>query len=644
MSAQYDPEQYKAKIVLVDSGGVLDSMKDDDHDELLSYLKCRLDQGAQDRLTRLKRYSRIDRLISTWQKLSPDDSKREVEEDNTGRQQAIAMNLPVLASHLDDTQAFFAEIFSAESRDFYSVPPESESESAKLLADRMNRDARARKYYKELCLGLRSLIKYNIGGFSPRWETPNGEGSLSVPGNRVESIDMWNYIWDNTVADVSRIYCEAEYAARITIKNRMWLQKQSLKGSLQRVKMILDETRYEESPSYGTQSYYKMPPSHVGLTMDAQDEQTTSATSMNWESYGAGLESDKAVNMPGYEVVDMYCWLNPEQFKLVDRQQEGAASPAEGSEQYQLWRFIIVGGKQVCSASRVLGISDREPEIPHYLGYMNQDDMKEAQRSIMELMKSFQRFASFLVNIVVAGNRKNIWGTTVYDPSMIDMDQTKKGDVARSLASKQPGRDVRTGMMKLDSDPKVDKAMEMLDATLVLAQKFFPSQALPQQIAGIDRAVKNQVAAVLQGAVRRLHMTVRLIDADIMQPLRLQLYRNLAQFDSEGLTGLDEEIVATVLGSGLKQLDAEATASEIKEVIFAILQNPESASMFDLVKLMTYWSRLLNSPSDLGDFVKQQAPAPAAASGTPGANGAAAPDVLGASGLAAAPAQQVTAI
>src|SRR5690606_21281958 len=102
-------------------------------------------------------------------------------------------------------------------------------------------------------------------------------------------------------------------------------------------------------------------------------------------------------------------------------------------------------------------------------------------------------------------------------------------------------------------------------------------------------------------------------------PLRLQAYRNLAAFDSEGLTDLTEETVAKVLQSGLGQLNKEAVVEELKELIFAIMQNQEAAQNFDLSAMFTYLGQMLNSPVDLGDFVRQQ---PVAAPGGPGVEGA----------------------
>lgn len=624
MSAPYDSMLTSAgvenpKIVIPPVDTELQRLSDEDHQKLLQYLVNRLAYGNVGRGSRLTRYARIDRQISTWMKLSKDDSIREQQEDVTGRSAALPINLPLLATHLEDMVSFFAEIYSPTGREFYATPPAEDSDSAKALANKMNRDTKARKYYKELCACLRALIKYNIGGLGVRWEDGDGVAELKQPGNRIEAIDMYNYLYDPTVSDVSKIPTDAEWTARVTTKNHMWLVRRALKGQLSRVDKFLTAATAEEvaaqnrlanrNTKQGT--YYRFPPSNVGLSSDGQDGQTTEGGSINWESYGATLDSDSKPDIAGYEIISMYCWLNPNEFNLtVGEGVQTSEGLNEDGDGYVLYHFIIADSNQILSARPAMMSDAAMTEIPEYLSHLTQDDMKEAQRSMMEMMRGFQRFASFLVNVFIAGARKNIWGGKAVDPSMFDTDKIEQGDVAFLLKSKIQGRDVRTGLMSLDGNTGVQEAGQMLGQVMELVRTFYPSQALPAQIAGMDRAVKSQVSAVLQGSQRRLHMLCKLLDADLMNPTRTQCYRNIAANDAEGLENLDEEKVAKILGSGLEQLYAEKIAEMLKEILFAIIQNPESSQSFDLPALFTYWGRLQNTSFDLGDFVRQQPAAP----------------------------------
>lgn len=620
-------------------GGILGDMDDDVHAELVEYLVSRLKTGRSSHNTRITRYARIDKLISTWQKLSAEDTKRELEEDNSGRSTPIAMNLPLLAAHLEDTVSFFAEVFAPHRRDFFVVPDDEDAQTISELARKMNRDTKSRGYYAEVCKTIRALAKYNIGGFAVRWEPGAGFGELASPGNRIESLDMYNYFWDQSVSDVTKIRTDAEWAARASVKNQMWLERKALRGELQRVDELIkkDKENYENKKnSHRKASFYRTPPHHVGLTLDGRDGQTTKANgnTVDWASYGAGFEGESLQDINGFEVIEMFCWLNPWQFNLVDVGAEAAAESGAGvaeggldenGQGYQLWRFTIVDACQVVHAERVLGAGAEEPEIPHYVAHMNQDDMKEAQRSVMELLRPFQRFGSFLMNIFVAGARKNIWGFKGVDPSMFDTSQFEHGEIAGWLKSKIPGRDVRSGLVAIDSSPGTEHAMQMMGQVLEVMRSLFPSQAMPAQIASIDRAVKSQVSAVMQGVHRRLHMTARTLDSNLFNPTRMQCYRNLTKGDPDGLANLTEEKVAKLLGSGLQSLNAEAAASELREIIFAVIQNQEAMQTFNVSGLFTFWSQLLNLPMDLGSFVRQQQQATGA---TPPGNTPPPPDAM----------------
>ena len=619
MSSHFNEATYRnANIEIPASAGVLSSLTDEQHSDLLDYLNSRLSAANQDRNVRLTRYAKIDRLISTWMKLSADDSQREEKEDLTGRTQALPMNLPLLATHLEDMVSFFAEVYAPTGRDFYVTPPKENSDAAKELAKKMNRDTKARKYYKELCSTLRALIKYNIGGFAVRWEEGGGFAQMAEPGNRIESIDMYNYLYDPSITDISKVASEAEYAARISNKSQMWLVRKALKGELERVdKVILEEKGrvQDQSGKFMNRmkkeaSYYRLPPSHAGLASDGSDTRTSSDTSgqpIDWAAYGAKLAHDEKPDIMGFEVAEMYCWLNPKEFGLVPKETQAGleGSDAKGNG-YALYRFVVIDACQVCRADPIVGVKEEAPEIPHYLSFLTHDDMKEAQRSIMEMMRGFQRFGSFLMNIFVAGARKNIWGTKIIDPSMLDTSELEQGDVAPILKSKVAGRDVRTGFLQTDSNAGVGESFTMLTQMMEIVRLFYPSQGLPAQVAGIDRAIGPQVAAVMQGSVRRLHMLCKLLDVDLMGPTRIQCYKNLSVNDAAGLENLTEEVVAKVLGSGLEHLNAEKAAAAIQAMIFALFQNPDSMATFDMPGLMTYWSRLQNSPSDLGDFVRTQ--------------------------------------
>jgi hypothetical protein len=567
-------------------------LKEETHDRLLSYLQHRLDLGNQNRSDMLRRQMLIDRAISTWQKLSAADSERRKKQESDNKPQATSMNLPLVHTHLEDMVSFFSAIYSPTNGDFLAVPDSEVEQQGKALIEKLNIDAKTGRYFTQLCRVVRAALKYNLAGFHLEWIMAEQNQSDVAQRNYAEALDMYNFMWDSEISNPALISKEAEWAARIYLKNRRYIVEQD-GDEFVGVSPVLDaETNGQ------TAKYYRYPPSAAGLSFE--DETTSRNGSADWAAYGASLTGDAVVPVKGFEIVDMYCWLNPADFEL-DGKKKGAADYKPG---YALYRFKILGNERIVSAE-LMESQGEKAEIPIYAGYLNQDEMGAAQRSQAELMAPFQTYSSFLLNADVAGARGTIWGLQGYDPSMFDLGSLPEGATTGRVASKIPGRDVRSGILSLNGQYDTSKTMEKLGGMLQLFQQFFPSQALPNQIAGIDRAISSQVAAVMQGVSRRLHMLVRILDDDIMNPFRMAAYRNLIDHNAVNLQGLTDDKARKILGSGLQQLNREAASQAVQQLLFAIIQNPESAQTMNIPALMNFWGSLLNMSVDLTKFQNQ---------------------------------------
>src|SRR6478736_5282148 len=222
--------EVKKNARLVTPGGnVISELNEEQQNSLASYLSGRLQAGATARNRRIVRYSKIDRLISTWQKLDPENSERERIEDNSGKQMALPMNLPVLATHLNDMVSYFAEAMAPISAPFFSANGDT---SVQGLLAKFNKDAKASDYFSELQLTLRSLLKYNLGGFRLDWWDGSQYGrQAGDPGNFHKHLDMYNTFWDPSIRDPKQVSRKAEWVATVCLENRLEIVRQSLAGT-----------------------------------------------------------------------------------------------------------------------------------------------------------------------------------------------------------------------------------------------------------------------------------------------------------------------------------------------------------------------------------------------------------------------------
>lgn len=631
-----------AKALAEAENPALSQMSDEHRRELTRYLQARLKHGDEMRTDRLARYGRIDRAISTWQKLNKDDSQRERVEDNTGRQFAIPMNIPILAAHLDDMTSYFSEALAPISRPFSTSKG---TEGSKQLCDTLNRDAIARDYYGEVVLAMRSLLKYNIGGIVVDWHEGGVPDSISLTGisesgNSWRALDLYNTMWDPTIQNPRDVCTRAEWAATVRLTNRVEMARRSLLGEWVGLDSRLSKPRgmgdwdkrlAESSDGTLSECWLWRNSTTAVPTRTGEDSRThstdsqTPMTELEWESIGLGLE-----NLPGtaerpFELTTMFCWIVPQRFGLLgDSMTTQLSNLGKDPEVFlELWRFELIDASVVVSARpevpREEFLNTNSALIPMYLCFLTRDQLAEAQRSSMELLRGFQRFTSSMFSIYTEGLRASVWGVRGYDPTLFDVSALEQGQVAGWLPSKVPGRDVRAGLVRLDSGAGVESAITAVSNAMGLKDQLFPNQALPSQIAGMERAVQSQVSSVVHGAQRPMRMMLRLIDSALMLPTRIAAVRNLRRYAPNGIPEITDEEIADVVGSGIESIEAERIVEVFWRLMTAIIQNEEAMRTFNVPAMMAYIGRLMNLSVDMASFVRQQPtqPAPEGAVGTP---------------------------
>jgi hypothetical protein len=334
-----------------------------------------------------------------------------------------------------------------------------------------------------------------------------------------------------------------------------------------------------------------------------------------------------------FELTEIHIRINPNDFNLIPGNRDARAS----RNRYEVWRVTLLNNTKIIDVTPMNNIHGW---LPAFFGVMNDDVMRQAAKSPAEILNPMQEFSSFLLNSHVLANRKNIFGTTYYDPSRVDYGSVPEGEVAARIPIKPQGygSDIRTMIFHDNNVLDTKQTLGDLQGMMDLVNQFFPTQSLPGQIAGIDRAVDSQVAAVQQGANRRQHKGARLLDDTLMRPLRFAMYYNIVQFQEDGAEILDyhgntvtidlSKLRATnlgyVIGQGLKAIDRQAMASQLQGMFFALIQAPAAGQQVDIIKLLDFWTSMMDIEASMEDF--RAAPPPPAegmaeGAGVPGAEG-----------------------
>jgi len=612
---------------------------DKTHKLLLEYIEERLTLGKSDRDSRISRYGQIDRDVAAFLKLNEEDRKRQIVHELTGDPQAVTVSLPLMFIHLDDMMTYYAQTFAPNRGMFYHTADPEETPEASQLVTVMNSHAIYSGYYRQLLRAIFAILKYNTGGVWNSWDkeygpklqiAESGQTSLGkqvvFAGNRIRAIDMYNFFCDPAV-EMQDLHKDGEWVAEARMVSHYWLKSRCLDEMYYNCADILDKGEARLSATY-----YRDPPTESRLEAD-----DTQAQSFSWFNF---LSGDDSYMMNGaFELVTMYIKLNPNDFGLV----EGTAAEKAARNRYEVWRISLLNGERIIGAEYM---KNMHGHLPCYMGVLNDDMMREATKSVADILNPLQQFSSFLLNTHVLATRKNIYGTTYYDPSCIDMEKIPEGEVAARVPIKPQGwgRDIRTMVQHDNNNLDTTQTLQDLQGVMGLVDQFFPTQSMPSQIASIDRAVDSQVAAVQQGSNRRQHKGARLIDETMLRPMRFGMYYNIIQFQQDGdevadfytgkpmkidLSKLRDVNLSLIIGQGLKALDRQMLQSQLRDIIFAMIQAPTIGERIDLLGLLDYWTSMMDLEMNLKQFEiqQEQVPAPGVEGGNP-INPATAPEVV----------------
>jgi hypothetical protein len=584
------------------------------HGKLLQFLRQRLMAGVDVRDTDLERLVRMDKKVAGWLALTKEDQIRQQTQDRSGDPLMMKMNLPLAWVHIDDIMTYFAQTFAPNRGMFYHTANPNDTDEAAQIVVKMNNDAIWSGAYREILLGLFSLLKYNKGGWWLNWskemgptlvqsdseKDPEVEMQIRWQGNRMEGVDNYNTFYDPSVP-IHRVHIDGEFVARADVRSRYWLQNKAAAGQFFNCEEALDK----DCSNGVTFKYYRNPPQEAQFNTNSNASGGTDWVSILRETSGY-------IQANGYELVTIYVRLNPTEFGLIP----GPTAARAARNRYEVWRFTILNDETIIDATYMNNIHGY---LPCFLGTMNDDIMGAATKSVGEILTPLQDFASFLVNVHVEGARKNLYGTTFYDPTMVDYDSVPQGQVAARIKVRPAayGKDIRTYIFHDNATQDTNQTMQDLESIMGLINQFFPTQSLPSQIASIDRAVDSQVAAVQQGANRRQQKAARQIDDSIFRNVRFAMYYNIIQYapDQEEITDvftgkqvtldvskLRQSNLPFIIGQGLKAIDRMAAAGMLQQIIFAMIQAPQVAQGIDLLGLIDYWTSMIDVDIDMKQF------------------------------------------
>ncbi len=568
------------------------------HDTLLKYLKERLDFGKPSRDRQADRFEIIDREISGYINLDAEDKKRE-RENLAGRGPfPTDTNLPLTMAQLHEALTYAMTVIAPDSGMYAAIALAEKQDVAKGFATLMNRNAKKFKHYRNLAKGIFDMLKYNIGGYTIDWVSIFGNmienaksGGIEInkkmvfSGNEILAIDQYNLICDISVSPTD-LPIKGEFFSIVDVKTPFRLKKMEADGEIFGIKDVIKQTMSPEI------SYYRRKPViHIDHSGRAKgDSDWFSILSMTSPSQ----------EHQGIELINIVIWLIPNDFGLSK------------SKDFEIWRFTIGNSVKIVSA---IHLNNAHGYLPCAFGMPWDDGFGLQTKSFAEHLNPFQRFASFQMNIHQKASRKKLYGVTIYNKNIIDLGGFDP--VASTIPARPTGMkdfDLRKAVLQFTDAPDTGSTLKDIDATDALMQKILPTDML-RQVASLERATQYQAAAVVQGANRRNHLIVKILDDQCFSVIRdIQLF-NVFQFQTE-LEVIDESgKLVTInpadfieaglefdISDGLKGIDKLIIIEGFKDIINMMLQSQLANEQVDIVAIIDYWTSILGDKTDFSQF------------------------------------------
>lgn len=569
------------------------------HTKLLDHLMARADAANSVRCVLTEHFERIDKEIAGYLMLEQDDKKR-VKDNQKGKGPKVHDTiLPLTIVQLDEALTFLLMVMAPDSGIYSAIGPRQKQLQAKAFAALMNRHAEHFQHYANMARMFFDMLKYNLGGCTTEWcrqygnkvttdqtgMKPKIENDIVYEGNRLEALDMYNFLFDTSIP-ITELAQKGEFFATIELISPFRLQKAVEDGELFNV-----DLESVDAKNTAQCKYFKKRP-----VIRGNDGGAASAT--DWVS--VLTVNQRGELTVGLELMHFAIWLRPADFGLSN------------SKKYEIWRITTLGDSNIVNCTQ---LDNAHAMLPIACARPWDDGFEHQTKSYGEHLLPYQRFASFQMNVHQRSARKKLYGITVYNKNVIPL--MEHSDIEGGLVAANPSShdfDIRRAIHQFNDGPDTTNTINDIQAMDGLMQKVLPTDIL-KQVTDLERATKYQAAAAVQGANRRNLKIAKMIDSHAMTLIRLQQMYNIFQYQEvmeilteEGdLTQIDPKQlrdagIEFAVSDGLKGIDKLLIIENIKEALTIVVQNQAAIAQIDVVALLNYWTSMAGDHTDFQQF------------------------------------------
>jgi hypothetical protein len=583
------------------------TISQENHEKLTQHICSRMEFATSQRDFLWNRMQSIDRELSGYLELDRQDKKRAADNAQGKGLKPTDVKLPLVESQIEEVVTYLMAIFAPETGIFSAVARPEEQAVAHAFSQLMNKNAQRMGYRTEYARAFKKMLKYNIGGFLTEWVTINGNSVVTSQtgqgvevqngevwaGNKIRALDMYNTFLDPSVHPVD-VPMYGEFFAIVEPHTKFRVARMKAAGELFNAERLQCD---------GNAKYWRAPP-----VVRAHDAEGRGGNMVNWFNFmSAAPASSGAAYDLGMEFVHYFGWINPKEFGLPVKAQN-----AKGRDTLEIWQFTMANADTIVWAQR---LENAHGMLPVAIGVPNNDDLMLQEKSFAEMLIPLQTFASFLVNIHQRSARKRLYGITLYDKDLVDLNQIDTDEVMRvPVQAPAGGKDISKSIAHFTEAPETNNTLNEIDGILALMQRIIPSN-IQNQVANLERATQYQAAAVVQGSNRKNQKLANIIDDQCMKTMRLQLLLNIFQYQQDmeimneqgQVTQIDprafrDSNLEFSIGDGLKGIDKLLVVESLRELLNVMLQSPQAWQQMDMIALINYWTTMIGDKADISQF------------------------------------------
>ncbi len=566
---------------------------------LLKHIEKRMEMASGLRSNEIDKYSFIDRELNGWIRRDAEDAKRALDNRKGLGLKPTDAKLPLVWAQLDEAVTYLITVLAPDESMYTAQAPAEFQDTAKGFSVLMNQHAETFGHFRQYTKFLFNCLRYNIGMYDVEWrevwgnrisnaqgaQQPLVQRTVTASGNRIESCDPYNTLYDITVDPVD-LPLNGEWYAKIFMVAPFRWKKMEADGEVFGIDRLENVT--------GERHFFELKP-------EIRADVLTGESQIDWHAILTAGDSMRDISN-AIEQTFFTGWIKPSHFGLST------------SADYELWRFIIANNGYVTSA---VHLKNAHGLLPLNVAMPIDDDYKWASLSYAERLFPYQSFASFQMNVHQRAARKRLYGLTIYDSRIIPLMDSDTLDLAGGkVPAINLGDDVdlRKKIVQFTDGPDTSRTMDDVERMEGLMQKIMPTDIL-KQVASLERATQYQAAATVQGGNRRNLKIAKTINSQAMNNGRhMQMYNILQWQEALEIIGPDNKIIEVdpaklrdaklefVVSDGLKGLDRLSLILHMKDVLNSVLQSQQAAAQFDVVKIIDYWTSLIGDYTDFSQF------------------------------------------